>query len=457
MNPTSNFFPHDRYRDVEGILRVVRDGLCHRCGACIGVCPVGTFGMNEIGQPIQVADCIHCNICVQTCPGLAVDYEEIGRALFGNGYRYGDLLGVSRRAGIAHALDNEIRSAGASGGVVTQMLTWLLETGKIRGALVAIEDPGQPARGRGSIARSRGELIASAQSRYTTAPSLHALYDIKDEEGPFAIVGLPCQVHALRSRQMADPRWKNRIPYVIGLVCHYNLPVESSLLAASLVTPPGAKVVHVNFRQKDERGWPHNTLTLTFSDGRQWRCPFGPKETFNVISSVSRLGRCLTCMDAGAEFADFTVGDPWIRGASGAWKYEEPRGYSAVIVHTARGEEMIDAAVCAGVLGWRHIPEEDLHSAWDDIALDKKVRVGLRLKGKRFLGRAVPRYSVPIPWPSAELLLEELSFWGRRILPSLGPLRRVWLRFWFSPRGAALMHRLEEHKKARHAGSGEGA
>lgn len=457
MNRSSKFFPHDRYRDVAGILGIVRDGLCHRCGACIGVCPVETFGMNENGQPIQVADCIHCNICVQSCSGLAVDYDKLGRALFGDGYRYGDPLGIIRRAGIAHALEPEIRRAGASGGVVTQMLAWLLSTGLIKGALVAVEDPKDPARGMGTIARSRAELLSSSQSRYTTTPSLHALSDIKDEEGPFAVVGLPCQVHALRERQIADPRWKKRVPYAIGLVCHYNLPVEASRLIASLVVPAGAHVVHASYRQKDERGWPENTLTLTFSDGQEWRSPLGPKETFNVIASVSHLGRCLTCLDAGAEFADFTVGDPWIRGADGNWKYGAPEGFSAVIVHTSRGEELLVAAVGAGVLAWQDILPADLHIAWGGIALDKKVRVGLRIRGKRLLGKEVPRYRVSIPRPTAALAVQEMVFWLRRLIPSLGPFCKLWIRFWFSVRGVARMQWLEDRKKARHSGRGKPA
>lgn len=289
---------------------MVRDNLCHRCGACIGVCPVGTFGMDRDGYPIQAAPCINCNICVQSCSGLEVDYDAIGSSLFGPEYRYGELLGTIQRACIGHAADPEIRRRGASGGVVTQLLVHLLETGRIRGALVAVEDPVQPARGLGLIARNREQLLSAAQSRYTTTPSLHALYDIRDEDGPFAMVGLPCQIHSLRKRQLVDSRWKTRVPIAIGLVCHYNLPMDSSKLAAALMTPEGAQVIHTQFRAKDVTGWPHNTLEMTFSNGTKWRSPHGPKETFNIIAMVSSLGRCLTCLDAGAEFSDLTVGDP---------------------------------------------------------------------------------------------------------------------------------------------------
>ena len=456
MSDASNPFPQDRYRNVEGILRVVRDNLCHRCGACVGVCPVGTFGMDRDGYPIQVAPCINCNICVQSCSGLEVDYDAIGSSLFGPEYRYGELLGTIRRACIGYAAEPEIRQRGASGGVVTQLLVHLLETGKIRGALVAAEDPEQPARGRGLIARTREQLLSAAQSRYTTTPSLHALYDIREEEGPFAMVGLPCQIHSLRKRQMVDPRWKTRVPIAIGLVCHYTLPMDSSKLAAALMTPEGAEVVHAQFREKSETGWPHNTLEMTFSNGTKWRSPHGPKETFNIMAMVSSLGRCLTCLDAGAEFSDLTVGDPWIRSPDGNWKYEEAEGLSAVMIRTQRGMGVVDGAVAAGKLVLRDIPVEDVHDAWDGIARDKKIRVGLRMKAKRLTGQSVPHYQVPFPSPDSKLVREELVFWMLRGIPVFRPLRKLMVRFWFSRAGVSLMRRILQRKKRRAARKTEG-
>ena len=43
------------------------------------------------------------------------------------------------------------------------------------------------------------------------------------------------------------------------------------------------------------------------------------------------------CLDAGAEFSDFSIGDPWIRDEKGHWKYDEPGGWSSIIVRTPAG------------------------------------------------------------------------------------------------------------------------
>ncbi len=434
-------FAGDEYRDVEGILKVVKDGLCHRCGACIGLCPAGTFGIKD-GYPVQAADCIRCNICVRICSGLEVDYPELGRQVFGEGgYAFGPLMGPVRSTWLAHAADPAVRGRGASGGVVTQILLHWLETGKIKGALVVVEDPEEPTRGRGIIARTPEALLASAQSRYTTATGFAALYDIRDEKGPFAAVGLPCQIHALRKRQIMDPRWRDRVPYLIGLLCHYNLPWESSRLASSMLAPSGQRVVHASYRRRDVRGWPYNTLEFAYSDGSVWRSPYGPAQTFNVISRVSPLGRCLLCLDACAEFSDFAVGDPWIRNERGEWKYEAPEGFSTLIVHTARGEELVGDLRARGVVETREIPPREVAEGQHAMMIEKKERVAFRIRLRRKLGWKVPRYPMDLPATSPGQRRKEMLFWFSRLTPVFPWVRRWLIRIGFSPLGGFFVRR----------------
>ncbi len=434
--------PEDNaYRNVEGILKVVSCNLCHRCGACIGVCPVKTLDMDRNGYPTQVAECINCNICVQTCSGLGVNYQDIGKRMFGKDYTYGDMLGNVRSGYVAHAMDPTIRHNAASGGVVTQLFDFLLASGQIKGAIVVVEDPENPARGRGIIARNREDLLRSQQSRYTTSPHLHILNTIQEEDGPFALVALPCQIHALRKRQIFDPRWRKKIPIVIGLFCHYSLPMSSTEEAGALLAPPGSQLAHTQYRQRDKTGWPFNTLELTFTDGSVWRSPYGPAQTFNVISRVSPLGRCLQCLDATAEFSDISVCDPWIRDENGKWKYDDPAGFSGVLVRTQRGAELIDAAVSAGRLYAREIPVTEIGEGQRQMMVEKKLRTAFRIDVRRKLNLPVPEYPMFFAPHLKKVMFEELLFWFMRLLPEGKNVRKILLRLAFSRTGRYLIHR----------------
>lgn len=440
-----------KYAQVEGLLAIVRDGLCHRCGACVGFCPSGTLGLDAHAYPTQIAECTRCNICVEICSGARVDYPTLGRMLFGEAYRWGDRLGVVHSAFVAHANDPEIRRGGASGGVVTQLLAHWLEEGVVRGALVTVEDPNEPALGRGIIARTRAELLASQQSRYATAPSFAALKEIAREEGPFAVVGLPCQVHALRQRQLMDSRWKQRVPRVIGLLCHYNLPFESSRALAARLAPPGARLARVRFRQRDERGWPHNTTQFWFTDGSHWRCPLGPAQIFNLAAYTAPLGRCLLCFDAAAELADLAVGDPWIRGPDGRWKYCDPAGWSAVLCRTPAAESWLRDAERAGRLTLRPIDPAEVEAGQFEMMTEKKERTALRLRVYRRLGRPIPEY--PMPWPrtSPSQLLREIRFWLTRLLACSPRLGQIVVRVGLGPLGVWYGRRKEKRRAKKMA------
>lgn len=441
----------DQYRNVDGILKVVKDKLCHRCGACVGLCPVSTFGLDRNGYPMQVDDCIECNICVQSCSGLGVDYNTIGKRMYGQEYTYGDMMGPVTGAYVAHAVDETIRNNAASGGVVTQLFDYLLESGQIKGAIVVVEDPENPAMGKGIVARTREELLQSQQSRYTTSPHLHILNTIHEEEGPFALVALPCQIHSLRKRQMVDPRWTRKIPIIIGLLCHYSLPMSSTEEAAALLAPPGAHLAHTRYRQRDERGWPFNTLEMTFSDGSVWRSPYGPAQTFNVISRISPLGRCLQCLDAAAEFSDLSICDPWIRDERGNWKYEEPEGFSGVLVRTEQGAAVIEDAVAAGRLVAKSIPPEEIRSGQQQMMVEKKLRTAFRIDVRKKLKMAVPSYPVEFAPHQRKVIVHEVLFWFMRLLPAFKPVRGFFLQLGFSRVGRYLIRRRMKRRERRAA------
>ena len=438
-----------RYRDAKGILRIVGDGLCHRCGTCIGLCPSGTLEADPSGYPREVGKCTACNKCVKVCSGAAVDYQMLGERLFGEGYRYGSALGEMRGAYVGCSLDEDIRWRGASGGAVTGLLVHLLESGKIKGAVVCVPDPADPAMAKGAVARTREEILSAAGSRYATSPTLAVLRDLRKEEGPFAVVCVPCQAHALRKAFTLDKKLARKVSLLVGLFCHGKIDHVASRDLALMGAPGNEPAKEVRYRQKDEKGWPSNTVEVEYADGRKWRSPMGPAETVTILCKTHPLGRCLTCLDMTAEFADLAVGDPWIRNSEGGWKYEERAGLSSIIVRTPAGEEALFSSRDAGRVRLEEIPAGGIFDGQQMVMDEKKVRIPVRLRVMKFFGRRIPAYPMALPRGSAASLLLEGVYLFSRTLTQVGPLRRMLLKTAFSPFGQQAMRWRKDQKRRK--------
>ena len=360
---------------------------------------------------------------------------------------------------MAHAADETVRWNGASGGAVSLVLTNLLDRGVIRGAVVAASDPDDVAFGRGVFARTREEILAGAQSRYTTTPVLAAVREALAEPGPFAVVGLPCQIHAMRKAQAARPEWRARFPLLLGLFCSSRLPEEATRELASIFCPRGAHPVGVQYRLKSDDGWPHNTFNFAFSDGSRWRSPLGPLQTVGLLARFYPRRRCASCVDASAECADLAFGDPWILTRKGKWKYDDRGGWTTVPVRTAAGAAAVEHAQASGSLVLREITPEEIASGQARMLIQKKKCRPFHIALRRRLGLPVPEYGVSFPPTTWRAVRDEVFSLACQALGRIGVVRRACIRFLLGRVGSVLMLRWARHKQRstaaeQHGGDG---
>ncbi len=70
------------------------------------------------------------------------------------------------------------------------------------------------------IARTGEELAQAQGSTYALVPHLKAFKEIGRIDGKYAVVGLPCHMHALRRYQKFSKKLAQRIKLTIGLYCN---------------------------------------------------------------------------------------------------------------------------------------------------------------------------------------------------------------------------------------------
>ena len=367
--------------------QVIDTGLCTRCGGCVGVCPDDALEFDDVlGDclPQQKAECSDCGVCHTACSGGEVIFPELNQQVFGR-QPENMLLGQFENLFVGHAAEGAVRSRGASGGVVTAVLCYLLEQGTVDGAVVLGMDEGEPWKAQVRIARTPEEVQAAAQSKYSLSPVNTILRELEKLEGRFAYVGLPCQVHSLRKLQAADHPAAQKITHVIGSYCGTILQFDA---VRSFLRNNGVhdieQVADLQYRAGE---WP-GQMQVTLKNGEILALK---KFYANYLIPFFMADRCKLCTDLANEFADIACGDAW------APVYEERGlGWSLVMGRTEHGAALLDEMAAAGKLSLQPLAEDQAVSMHSHMLDFKKRGAFLRMETRRRHGRPVPEYGF---WP----------------------------------------------------------
>jgi len=205
---------------------VINPEFCLGCCACVATCTDRVLEMVD-ERPKLMGRCGICNVCYYQCPQV-VSQEELEKNIFGRNVAAEEAVGIYQRAVSAQTLDNEIRTRCQDGGAVTSLLTSLLETNFIDGAVVTASNEWRPIP---KVATTRAELLECAGSKYSREGVMLGLRDAVDLYSceRVAIVGLPCQIKAVRRMQASERaiyRLTDAIKLCVGLFCTRAFPYE---------------------------------------------------------------------------------------------------------------------------------------------------------------------------------------------------------------------------------------
>ena len=306
--------------------------LCQSCGMCQAVCPVSaiTISQNAFHQYVPHLDpdtCIGCQACIRSCCARESVYEAPS------------VIGKYRGIYIARSTDKNDIAAGSSGGVVTALLQFGLDTGYFQHVLT-VSNQNSPIVAEPLYTENPR---AESGSKYVSAP-LCTKYDSAKTHS--AATALPCQAKALRRQ---DPEI-----FLFGLFCS-KLSNEGLIdYMLQKYKKKKASVQKISYR----RGiWP-GKFTVHFSDAAEPisenlnRSKFGAAYNSYCFSSSG----CLLCDDYFAQTADLSFGDPW-----GRKQYaDDYYGETIVIARSLRGLDLLQKAAGAGVIQMQEFSLEKL-------------------------------------------------------------------------------------------------
>ncbi|MCM1252772.1 MAG: Coenzyme F420 hydrogenase/dehydrogenase, beta subunit C-terminal domain [Clostridium sp.] len=343
---------------------VIECDLCTRCGTCIGICPVNTLSYTK--EKITNTDnrCIQCGMCRDVCPGKEFSFPEWSEKLFEKSYDTGKLFGAYQSIWNAYAKEEKIRHIGSSGGVITQLLLFLLEKNVVEGVVGVRRKKNSPCEFESFIAKNREQIIEAAQSKYVMLPVNQVIRDIKKSGKKVAYVGLPCQIHGMRKAMDKNVWLKEQVVVLLAPFCGFNMEYEATdyLIAKSKIRKENIEYISYRYKRGNDTGF-----YIKEKNGGEF---FVNKHGYTFLNLLFSPKRCWKCFDYSGEFADISVGDAWEKG----------QGFSRVIVRTDTGKQLFDAVKGQGIIYAESADEKAIIKTQNKVVTYKKKQIAVRAK-----------------------------------------------------------------------------
>ena len=251
-----------------------------------------------------------------------------------------------------YAADETIRERAASGGVVTALLIYLLESGKIDGAWVSRTKVTDGELGYETwIATTPEEIRSASSSIYMSMPLMKHIDLLRSFRGNVAVVMVPCQLKALDRILEKEPELKRKVVLKLGLYCSGNHSKEATLLSLRQAGVTLDNAVRFYYRQGHWRG----ESAVEYADGSV--------KTFSYTKTICAYknayffenSSCMTCQDQYAFAADISFGDIWLKEMK-----KNPIKHTSCVIRTEEAYRLYMDAVRAGAICDSHMSARDL-------------------------------------------------------------------------------------------------
>jgi len=300
-------------------------------------------------------------------------------------------VGTYQCAFLSHATDAQVREKAASGGSTSAMLIHGLTNNHYEGAIVCktmLEDG--KVRPHFCIATSPDDILAARGSKYVETRFLREVLPlIRHFEGRVAVVGLPCDITALKRCCAKEPELASKIALTYALFCGHNSRTTLiDEITARVERQTGKKLKNYRFRVGHWRG----CIEAEFEDGTILT---KPTKFFNDYQNLFFFSqrKCMICNDHYGYNADISMGDVWLFRLR-----DHPIKHTGMIVRTDAGLKAYTAAFNAGAIESSELDIREIMDGQSRIG-PSHYNVSARSKAARLIGlKLKDTVSQPVSW-----------------------------------------------------------
>lgn len=365
---------------------IVTNNLCVGCGLCISESKNSKMIWNDEGFLVPDITKEFTNKAIKLCPfnpnpDESVKDEDKLADLFLETSRTKEEATLGHFFGAYIGSAKEYRHTSSSGGLGTYIFQRLLERGIVDHLFVVQECEG--AYGYEWFDKE-GDIKKTSKTRYYPVSLERLFLEIDQKEGKVAVSGIPSFIKAIRLKQFYYPKYKEKIPFLVGIICG---GIKSKFFSDYLAQKAGFDKDYTKpeYRIKD-----YNSSASDYSFGAV------DKQGNEKCIKMRKVGNMwgtsyFNCNaydfgpDVTAELADISLGDAWIKPYS-----EDGRGSNVIITRSSVADELIQKGILKGDLEIENISSETLKLSQGGGIRHRQVGLKYRMKLQKKKGLLVP-------------------------------------------------------------------
>jgi coenzyme F420 hydrogenase subunit beta len=351
---------------------VLKKNMCSGCGLCVKNKIDMQISQDGFARPISIVD----DDISKYCPGIAVINESEEP--------YDNLWGPIVNAYAGYSLNEKIRFQGSSGGVITALATYLLETKKVDGIVQVGVSKDSPIENEVFLVTDSQDLLRNSGSRYAPSSPLSIVRELLKDEKVYGVIGKPCDIAAMRSLVKGEG-YESKFPYLLSFMCAGVPSKKGTLEVLEKLGMTEEEVLSFKYRGD---GWPGLTKAQNAS-GKVSTMTYN--ESWGTVLNKHLQARCKVCVDGIGESADVVCGDAWHETENGYPSFEESLGRSLTLSRSKVGDKLLQEAVADGVISLREYDVREIDKI-QPFQKNRKQTLLMRMLAIKMLGGSTPHY-----------------------------------------------------------------